>query len=462
MENILMAIRSGAGTGVIVSLVVFVLATVFLLVLSIVFYVGNREQLETVQGAETALNEYATSIERSGDSLQQIAALAKSSNQSVTGYLKSELDERNRWLSGNPEASVADLQSLFGPNINPNNPVSLLVKSLEGKVQSRQQELDARVADLATAHDTISSLQAEIKTQAQSKDTEVQLVKSEWKDVQDESAGLSVIASDYHATRTDRLNDVREENIARITMLEADKKELRRENARLESTITDLREKFDTGSMKNVDPSLLVDGTVLEIGTGNEVFIDRGSDDRIVLGMRFDIYDSASQLRQNSDGVLPQGKASIEVIKVGKTTSTAKITRSTSSKPIVRDNIIVNPVYDPNYEFSFLVHGNFDADGDGNPEASNNFIVDIINNWGGVIVEDKGELPGDLDFLVLGIAPKRPIHRPGKNATIAMYDEYARQQKAHTEYQYLLEQAQTAKIPVLSPNRLYVLTGQRR
>ena len=47
-----MAIRSGAGTGVIVSLVVFVLATVFLLVLSIVFYAANREQAELVKQAE--------------------------------------------------------------------------------------------------------------------------------------------------------------------------------------------------------------------------------------------------------------------------------------------------------------------------------------------------------------------------------------------------------------------------
>ncbi len=43
-----MAIRSNAGTGVIVSLVVFVLATVFLLVLSIVFYASGREQAEQV------------------------------------------------------------------------------------------------------------------------------------------------------------------------------------------------------------------------------------------------------------------------------------------------------------------------------------------------------------------------------------------------------------------------------
>ena len=457
-----MAIRSGAGTGVIVSLVVFVLATVFLLVLSIVFYVGNREQLESVQTAETSLNEYATSIERSGDSLQQIAALAKSSNQSVAGYLKGELDERNKWLSGNPETTVADLQSLFGPNINSNNPVSLLVKSLKSKVKSRQQELDARVADLATAHDTIASLQGELKSQAQAKTSEVQLVKNEWQAVQDESSDLSIKASDYFSGRANRLNDVREENLGQIKMLTDDVNVLRRENARLESTISDLRTKFDSGRMNTVDPALLVDGTVLEIGTGNEVFIDRGSDDRIILGMRFDIYDSSSQLRPDSEGNYPMGKASIEVIKVGKTTSTAKIIRSNSRQPIVRDNIIVNPIYDPNYNYSFLVHGNFDADGDGNPDASNKFIADIINNWGGVIVEDSGELPGDLDFLVLGIAPKKPIHRPGKNATIAMYDEYARQQKAYKDYKHLLEQAQTAKIPVLSPNRLFVLTGQRR
>ena len=60
------------------------------------------------------------------------------------------------------------------------------------------------------------------------------------------------------------------------------------------------------------------------------------------------------------------------------------------------------------------------------------------------------------------IAPKKPIHRPGKNATIAMYDDYARQQRAYKEYNELLEQAQSAKIPVLTSNRLYILTGQRR
>ena len=276
----------------------------------------------------TSLNENATSIERAGDSLQQVVAQSKSSNQSVSGYFKSELSERNKWLSGNPEATLADLQSLYGPNINANNPISLLVKSLQSQVKSRQQELDARVADLASAHTTITTLEDEIKSQADNNTSEVQLVKSEWKDVQDESENLSTKANAYFDGREQRLEDVRDENLDRIQMLTQDVGDLRVENARLESTIADLREKFDTGRMNTVDPALLVDGTVLEVGTGSEVFIDRGSDDRIVLGMRFDIYDSSSQLRANSEGEFPRGKASIEIVKVGKTTSTAKIIRS--------------------------------------------------------------------------------------------------------------------------------------
>ena len=265
----------------------------------------------------------------------------------------------------------------------------------------------------------------------------------------------------FFATREKRLNDVLEQNLNRIQTLTEDVDALRLENVKLENTIAQWRETFDIGRMASADPALLVDGEVIGVGTGNEVFINRGSLDRISLGMKFEIYDSASQLRPNSNGIYPQGKASIEVVKVGETTSTAKIIQSSAGHPIVKDNIIVNPVYDPDYEYSFLVHGNFDGDGDGYPDSSNRFIVDIIKRWGGTVVEDAGALPGDLDFLVLGIAPSKLIHEPGKNASPAMYDEYARQKKEYKEYNSLLEEAQAAKVPVLNANRLFILTGQR-
>jgi len=456
-----MAIRSGAGTGVIVSLVVFVLATVFLLVLSIVFYANNRKQEVNVSDAEDSLKVFARASERGNDSIQKIVALAKDSNQSVVAYLNYQIEERNKMLTGNPSESMEQLHSEFTSLTPTNSPLAITIANLQSQIKSGQQELNSRIDELASANETKESLQDQLDQQAQSKDGEVQLVKSEWQDVQDGSDALNTRANDFFESRGERLDDVREENLVRIQLLKEDVELLRTEKALLESTIDDLRSKVNSSRMTSIDPSLLVDGTVLEVGTGNEVFIDRGEKDHIVLGMTFDVYDSASQLLPDENNTLPRGKATIEVVKVGPTTSTAKITRSTSSQPIVRNNIIVNPVYDPNYKFSFVVHGFFDVDGDGNPEPNNSFIKDQILRWGGIVIEDDGLIPGDLDFLVLGVSPRKPTHEPSRGASNAMLDAYAEQQRAFEEYDSLREQAKAAQVPILTANRLDVLTGRR-
>ena len=456
-----MAIRSGAGTGVIVSLVVFVLATVFLLVLSIVFYVGNREQIETVRNAESMLQVYATSRERSDDYVIKFVALADAANQSVTGYLNDQLEQRNRMLTGNPSETIERLQIQFSGNVSESSPLVLTLTNLQSQIKSVKQELDARVEELASSHETIQSLNDQLVSQAQSKEAEVQRVKVEWQDVQDGADSLNVKSDDEFDRRKNYLDEVREENIERMQDAEERVEELIGERAQLLSTIDDLRSKINSNRMNTVDPSLLVDGRVLEVGSGNEVFINRGELDHIVLGMTFDIYESASQLRFDEGGNLPRGKATIEVVKVGPTTSTAKIRRSTSGQPIIRDNIIVNPVYDPDYKFSFIVHGNFDADGDGEPESNNSFIKNQISRWGGIVIEDDGVIPGDLDFLVLGITPRKPTHQPSRGASPAMMDAYAKQQRAYDDYENLQEAAKAAQVPILTANRLDVLTGHR-
>ena len=456
-----MAIRSGAGTGVIVSLVVFVLATVFLLVLCIVFYAGNREQVELVKQSELDLHIYARSNERSSDTLQDYVSLAKNATQSVTSYLNGQLQERNRIISGNPNASAEEIRSEFGNILSGSTPLAIIVRQLQGQLKTRQQEVDSRVSELSDAHAEIDSLEDQLDQQKQFLNDKVQAVMTQWQDVQDESIELNTKANDFFAGRDDRDIRLRGDYKGRILQLETEVDELQIERARLESSVDELRDKIDLGRMSAVNPALLVDGTVLEVSTGDEVFIDRGSNDRIVLGMTFEVYDSASQLRADQDGNFPRGKASIEVVKIGQTTSTAKITRSTISQPIVRDNIIVNAVYDPKYKYTFLVHGDFDADGDGNPESDNGFIKDQIVHWGGRVVDNNDVLPGDLDFLVLGITPEEPAGRPPHGATPAMLDDYARRKRAFLNYERLLEQARSTQIPVLTANRLYILTGQR-
>ncbi len=456
-----MAIRSGAGTGVIVSLVVFVLATVFLLVLSIIFYANNRKQEVFVADAEDSLKVFARASERGNDSIQKIVSLAKDSSQSVVGYLNYQIEERNKMLTGNPSETLEQLHSEFADMTSTNSPLAITITNLQSQIKSGLHELKSRVDELASADETNKSLQDQLEQQSQGKDLEVQKVRTQWIDVQNGSEDLTEKALEYFNSRDEFLNEVREENILRITGLEVDNELLRTEKAQLESTIDDLRGKVNSSRMTSIDPSLLVDGTVLEVGTGNEVFIDRGEKDHIVLGMTFDIYDSASQLLPDENNNLTRGKASVEIVKVGPTTSTAKITRSTSSQPIVRNNIIVNPIYDPNYKFSFIVHGFFDVDGDGKPEPNNSFIKDQILRWGGIVIEDDGIIPGDLDFLVLGVSPRQPTHEPSRGATNAMWDAYAEQRRAYENYESLREQAKAAQVPILTANRLDVLTGRR-
>ena len=67
-----MAVRSEAGTGVIVSLVVFVLTTIFLLILTIVFYAGKTEALEKEDQAQAQLTKYVRKTERNRDDIKNI------------------------------------------------------------------------------------------------------------------------------------------------------------------------------------------------------------------------------------------------------------------------------------------------------------------------------------------------------------------------------------------------------
>ena len=456
-----MAIRSSAGTGVIVSLVVFVLATVFLLVLSIVFYASGRAQKEETGNLVKAFDVYATKNERSNDTIADLVAKADSSSQSVVSYLYSELEERNRILTGNKNAKLEEIREAFRETMSANSSLALTVDTLNRGLDSRQAEVDSYLFELASAKSAIKSLEDQLDVLSQSKADEVELVKSEWEDVQNQSIKLNSEVNTLFTSRKERGEDVRSFLEEIIVDLEEELQNSREENAQQASDLKGLRQQRDIGELYKTDPSLLVDGIVIGVENDNRVSINRGLQDKIRLGMSFEVYDRANQLQEDSEGNMPAGKASIEVVEVGETTSFAKVKRSTPNQPILKNNILVNAIYDPNYSFSFLVHGVFDADGDGNPETTNDFIKNRIKRWGGVVVEDNGQLPGDLDFLVLGIAPREPLSKLPMGASIALEENFNRKQARYQNYIRLLEKARDADVPVLTANRLQILTGQK-
>ena len=194
------------------------------------------------------------------------------------------------------------------------------------------------------------------------------------------------------------------------------------------------------------DPANLVDGEIIEVaGRGDQVYIDRGKSDQIVLGMTFEVYDDAAQIRPDDEGNFPRGKASIQVVKVGDTTSTAKVTRATKGRPIVSNDVVANAIYDPTYTFKFLVHGRFDVDGDEIATLEEtDYLRRQIEAWGGEVVSGD-QITGDLDFLVLGIEPVN-LPNPTDSATATQMQQILEQRLKYQQYQDLFQAAQKSRI----------------
>ena len=453
-----MAIRSSAGTGVIVSLVVFILISIFLLVMSILFYSGKTEAINESKTMAAQLDEYARPNERNAEALNAVKDAAKKDRKSVLGFVLDQHNSMKTWVDGNPNSSVDSIKRRFD-EFGDGTTLYNAMKNMNRQLADSGNELASlkeRIAAMQAEHD---GLMAQVEEANRARDT---LLAAESKQLEtyrtatDEHLGEIAQVREKMETASDKLRDRYTDE---IKQLQDEGDALRHDTVGLKSRIEELEAYRSENRLKPPDPATLVDGRIIDIaGSNNQVYVDRGQQDQIVLGMTFEVYDDASQIRPQADGQFPRGKASLQIIKVGKNTSTAKITRSTFGRPVVREDVIVNAIYDPNYKFKFLVHGQFDIDGDGRPtEEDAAYLRSQIENWGGIVMHGE-TLPGDLDFLVLGVTPPDPP-RPAQDASMLQQQDYIRQKTIFHTYQKLSEQAQNAKIPTLNATRLHILTG---
>lgn len=453
-----MAIRSSAGTGVIVSLVVFILISIFLLVMSILFYSGKSDAIEQSKTMSAQLDEFARQRERNGETFQSVKDAAKKDRKSVLGYVLDQHNSMKAWVDGNPNSTLESIKRRFEP-ISDGTTLYNSMKNMNRQLADTGNELAALKQQISALQEEHDGLTTQVEAANRARDT---LLAAESKQLEtyrtatDEHLGEIAEVREKMETASDKLRDRYTDE---IKQLQNEGDALRHDTVGLKSRIEELEAYRSKNRLQPPDPASLVDGRIIDVaGTNEQVYVDRGRQNQIVLGMTFEVYDDASQIRPQADGQFPRGKASLQIIKVGENTSTAKITRSTFGRPVVREDVIVNAIYDPNYKFKFLVHGQFDIDGDGRPtEEDAAYLRSQIENWGGIVMQGE-TLPGDLDFLVLGVTPPDPP-RPQQDASMLQQQDYIRQKTIFHTYQKLSEQAQNAKIPTLNATRLHILTG---
>jgi hypothetical protein len=455
-----MAIRSSAGTGVVISLIVFVLLTILLLAGSILLW----GELETVRkeaaDSGSILDDYATKAERS--SADWLTPLKDASGRdSIVKYLYSENQALRQFAIGTPDGTLGDLA---GAREQLSLPDGQSLSDTLADARRSMREMSAHVVALeaskSTAEQSMQDLDGRLRTAIADLDALIAAESAQLKDYTDAdnkyAAAIKKAISEFESMQA----DLRDQKNVMIAQQQDQVDELTADNKRLAAKKRNLENRLNRDQLRAADPAALVDGRVLDvIGSGDHVYIDRGLNDQIVLGMTFEVYKNPSQIRPNEAGEMPRGKASIQVVKIGDASSTAKVTRRVKGRPILSDDVIANAVYDPDYTFKFLVHGVFDLDRDGNAtEQEAEYLRERIERWGGAVVGGT-EIPGDLDFLILGESPVTP-NKPFNQASTQAMTEYRRLRTAVDRYQSLMRDAQQAEIPVLNQNRLDILTGR--
>ncbi len=455
-----MAVRSGAGTGVIVSLVVFVITTVAMLVVAIVFYTALTDANEQREEAERDLSRFIAPAEQNQDRFQRYVASATQQNISVASYLDGRIRDVMRYVDGDANATLDRTRSrLMRFGVGQDDVVASVMQDTYNRLQQREDRVAELTGRLERRDDEISRLNSQIASMREQQREEIRFVQGRIEEYRTAAEEYLEELNQTKRTMEDSVDRLRDRYEDRVDELVGETDDLNREIVVLRDRLDDLQQRVSADRIRAQDPATLVDGRVIDVSGSDQVFINRGRQNRIVLGMTFEVYDNASSIRVDPQtGEMQRGKASLQVIHVGDRSSTCRVIRSVRGRPVVSDDVIANAVYDPEYQFKFLVHGRFDLDGDGRAtESEAEYIRNLVMEWGGQVVTGD-QLPGDLDFLVLGVEPSEPLP-PGPDASQAMIDDWAERRAARETYTRLFRQARDAQIPILNHNRFLILIG---
>jgi gas vesicle protein len=404
------------------------------------------------------VGDYVRDAERNNDTVRELVNEAKRNNTSLTGLLTSNFAGLAEKVSGQRSETPGSLTRKIETTLQPLGKSNLIdaVSELGGEVvkarttiaaaeKARQESIDS----LRTSQDRIRAQEEAFQSTIATLNTSVETYKTQIDGfkttldtrVEEMQASVDKIKRDA-ADEASRLND----RIARLN----------EELLVAQGKVRALQGTKGTASV--ADEAALVDGEVVAlVDADNTVFINRGRSQRIALGMTFEVYGEAGQIRINEAGEYSRGKGALEIIRVDDNSAVARVIRSTRGNPVARGDVIVNPVYDPRKVYRFVVSGTFDTNGDGRSTADEaDSIRALVTGWGGQIADS---LAGDVDFVVTGGRPVVPPSPPS-DAPAALVDQFVRARRAATDYDNLIQGAGAAGIPILNQNRLFTLMGK--
>ena len=440
-------------TGLVVGLVSFVILTVALTATTIYFFVGMQKEAEKAKNASDAQRLAQEKDRKTEEAYGQLMGFVLGDPNARPDGIDRIKEALGSTAAANVKAELADLRSKVDQLSADKAGMEKLVADAQADAKQAREQAKQASTSAQTASKGVGDTLNEYKSKTDEYGTKVETTVTEVRQAQADADARVRTAEEKHQREIDEASS---------------------RNAELSTRIAELEKNADQYRMKPANAAALADGRVIDVGGAEgEIYLSIGSKQRVQPGMTFEVYDSPNAIKFDpATNDLAPGKARVVILKTSENTSTAKVVPDSASgsrsasgkriqKPIVRDDVIANAMYSPDYRYKFMVHGKFDFDGDGVATAAEaDYIRGRIKAWGGEVVEGE-KLRGDVDFIVMGKQPPQPPEPPA-DADTDTYTAYRESRKAYDAYRALFDEAKTARVPVLNWNRMQVLTNEGR
>jgi hypothetical protein len=444
------------------------------LILAIYFYVDADRATKTAAQQLSAVNEVATPdvVRNNADAISALRDARNEKDLGLDPQMKlfnvalAMRDKLAQLVGGNNQASAftaakAAIQKAKDAGARPaTDSLVATVTALINELQARNTEVENLKADSAESkrklEQTVNATGEQMKTMTAA----MEQVRAERdKALADFNAASQGQRETFNTAAEDLQKQLALANET-INDLNAKNGALGKENETLKTQVESVQARLNEF---RVDPTRAVvqraDGHIVRVPGNNQCFIDIGRGDQVVAGMTFEVYDKVKGIPPagdpSTDTNLPIGKASIEVIEPGPSSSLCRVIRLNYGEALAEGDLIVNLVYDRNTKYNFVVYGNFDLDQNGVATPQDSEVIKrLITQWGGNVVSD---INVDTDFVVLGKEPVIP-DRPDETDPIAMA-RYVQAVSEADQYAEIAQRARSYRLPILNQNRFLYMVG---
>jgi hypothetical protein len=444
------------GTGI--TIVLLAVGALGLFVAFAIFYGKYSDARQSLEQYKKDNEAIVKAGEVNRDDVRGLMNEARSSGKSLVSYLAENRDALMLHTTGDKRDTLATLDEKLKGVEGADQPLLTMIRSRDAAIAGLKTESEQATAARDAARADLTNELSRIKQIEDGHRATLTQLNSEIGRYKDEIEQYRKGADDYKSATQAQFDTAKSEwneNEKRMTDQVA---RLTEQKLILEAQIAKLRNDRSSQLFRGQDEAALVDGGVISINEGERtVAINLGRRQKVVLGMSFAVYSSAQAIKPDDAGVYSPGKATLEVINVGESSSTCRVTSEMRGNPVIRGDVVANAVYDPNKVYKFVVYGSFDSDRDGvATPVEKDGLEAMIRAWGGDVV---GDVQGDVDFVVLGERPSLPP-KPSEDAALALQLEYRNRVAEVEKYDTLFRAGASTGVPVLNENRLYTLIGK--